>query len=96
MAEILKKIADFLQIEEDKPTVYAPKRQITVSGIPPVPRKTTPIKPIGTESRVTEEQWKKDGEIIDSNIELAKRTTYLKAQNKPVRPLQLQDHRRNL
>ena len=96
MAEILKGIADFLGIEEDKPTVYAPKRRDFVMGIPPVPRKTTPIKPVGASSRVTEEQWKKDGEILDSNIELAKRTTYLRAQNKPVRPLQLRDYRRNL
>jgi len=94
MAEALKKVAKFLGIEEDKPTVYAPKRREAVLGIPPVPRKTTPIKPIGASSRVTEEQWTKDGEIIDSRIEATEKMRYLRPKDKAVRPLEVSDWRR--
>jgi hypothetical protein len=94
MSETLKKIADFLQIEEEKTEVYAPKQREVVMGIAPVPKRHVPIKPIGAESRVSEEQWKKDGEIIDARIEAEEKARYLRPKDKPVRPLELSDWRR--
>jgi hypothetical protein len=94
MAEILNKIAKFLQIEEEKTGVpHVPVRRDAVMGIPPVPKSTVLIKPVGA-SRVTEEQWKKDGEVIDSRIEAEEKARYLRPKDKPVRPLELSDWRR--
>jgi len=95
MAEILKKIADFLQIEEEKKGEISslPKPRDSVNGIPSVPVRRNAIKPI-PRNHVSDEQWKKDGEIIDSRIEAEEKARYLRPKDKAVRPLELSDWRR--
>jgi hypothetical protein len=96
MASLLKELAELLGIREVKTgeISHLPKPRDAVKGIARVPKRDVPIKPIGANSSVTEEQWKKDGEILDSTIELRQREKYLRTQNKAVRPLELSDWRR--
>jgi len=96
MAEMLNKIAKFLQIEEEKTGEISslPKPRQAVKGIPSVPKRDVPIKPVKY-TTVSDEQWKKDGEITQSRIDAEEKARYLRPKDKPVRPLELSDWRRN-
>ncbi|MBA7655537.1 hypothetical protein ES703_63443 [subsurface metagenome] len=96
MASLRKELAELLGIREVKTgeISHLPKPRDAVKGIARVPKRDIPIKPIGANSHVTEEQWKKDGEIIDSRIEQREKMRYLRPKDKPVRPLELSDWRR--
>jgi len=85
MAELLKKVADFLGIEEEKKGEIAslPKPRQAVKGISTVPN-----------SRLTP----KGSALLSSTIEdeAIEKMKFNRPMDKPVRPLQLSDYRRNL